>query len=160
MNDLVVDHWTSGGESRSHRDVLLLHDVWTTSNCLSGHKITSTISVSYVLPLNPMASAFFLGESRYAHGLRARWRLCRLLEQLQQPLSASSRQLPRSQPSSWDTGAGRDKRFCVRVLRARLGHRTRFCSDVVGLCPAPHRLFLQQTSDLAQLVVSEYSRSR
>jgi hypothetical protein len=28
---LVVDHWTSDGESRSHRDVLLLHDVWTTS---------------------------------------------------------------------------------------------------------------------------------
>jgi len=44
--DLVVDHWTSDGESRSHRDVLLLHDVWTTSNRLSGHKITSTISMS------------------------------------------------------------------------------------------------------------------
>ena len=97
---------------------------------------------------------------RYAHRLLARRLLCRLLEQLQQPLSASSRQLPRRQPSSWDTGAGRDTGCCVRVLRARLGHRTRFCSDVVGLCLALHRLFLQQTPDLAQLVVSEYSRSR
>src|SRR5712691_2140449 len=44
-SDLVVDHWTSDGESSSHRDVLLLHDVWTTSNRLSGHKITSTISM-------------------------------------------------------------------------------------------------------------------
>ena len=26
-SDLVVDHWTSDGESISHRDVLLLHDV-------------------------------------------------------------------------------------------------------------------------------------
>ena len=45
-SDVVVDHWTSDGESRSHRDVLLLHDVWTTSNRLSGHKITSTTSMS------------------------------------------------------------------------------------------------------------------
>src|SRR6266571_2723803 len=44
-SDLVVDHWTSDGESSSHRDVLLLHDVWTTSNRLSGHKITKTISM-------------------------------------------------------------------------------------------------------------------
>jgi hypothetical protein len=44
-SDLVVDHWTSEGESRSHPDVLLLHDVWTTSNHLSGHKIVSTISM-------------------------------------------------------------------------------------------------------------------
>jgi len=44
--NLVVDHWTSDGESRSHRDDLLLHDVWTTSNRLSGSKITSTISMS------------------------------------------------------------------------------------------------------------------
>src|SRR5437899_12631630 len=49
MNDLVVDHWTSDvvdhwtsdDESSSHRDVLLLHDIWTTSNRLSGHKIIS-----------------------------------------------------------------------------------------------------------------------
>src|SRR5215470_3009742 len=46
MNDLVVDHWTSDGESRSYRDILLLHDVWTTSNRLSGYKITSTISMA------------------------------------------------------------------------------------------------------------------
>ena len=45
-SDLVVDHWTSDGESRSYRDVLLLHDVWTTSNRLSGHKITSTLSMA------------------------------------------------------------------------------------------------------------------
>jgi len=45
-SDLVVEHWTSDGESRSYRDVLLLHDVWTTSNRLSGHKITSIISMA------------------------------------------------------------------------------------------------------------------
>jgi hypothetical protein len=45
-SDLVVDHWTSDGESSSHRDVLLPHDVWTTSNRLSGQKITSTISIA------------------------------------------------------------------------------------------------------------------
>jgi len=36
-SDLAADHWTSDGESRSHRDVLLLHNVWTTSHRLSGH---------------------------------------------------------------------------------------------------------------------------
>src|SRR5262245_40900801 len=45
-SDLVVDHWTSDGASRSYRDVLLLHDVWTTSNRLSGHKITLIISMA------------------------------------------------------------------------------------------------------------------
>jgi hypothetical protein len=45
MDDLVVEHWTLDGESSSHRDVLLLHDVWTTSNCPSSHKITSTLSM-------------------------------------------------------------------------------------------------------------------
>jgi hypothetical protein len=45
-SDLVVDHWTSDGESRSHRDVVLLHDVWTTSNRLSGYEITSKISMA------------------------------------------------------------------------------------------------------------------
>jgi hypothetical protein len=45
-SDLVVDHWTSDGESRSYRDVLLLPDVWTTSNRLSDHKITSIISMA------------------------------------------------------------------------------------------------------------------
>ncbi len=38
--DLVVDHWTSDGESSLHHDVLSLHDVWTTSNRLSGRKMT------------------------------------------------------------------------------------------------------------------------
>src|SRR5712691_3432810 len=44
--------------------------------------------------------AFFIGEggSRYAHCLLARRRLCLLLSQLQKPLSASPRQLPRRQP--------------------------------------------------------------
>ena len=45
-SDLVVDHWTSDSESSSHRDVLVLHDVWTTSNRLSGYKITTTISMA------------------------------------------------------------------------------------------------------------------
>jgi hypothetical protein len=43
-SDLVVDHWTSDGESISRRDVLLLHDVWATSNRFSSNKMTSTIS--------------------------------------------------------------------------------------------------------------------
>ena len=38
-SNLVVAHGTSDGESSSHRDILLLHDVWTTSNRLSSHKI-------------------------------------------------------------------------------------------------------------------------
>src|SRR5262245_34461956 len=38
------------------------------------------------------------GGSRYARCSLARWRLCRLLEQLQKPLSASPRQLPHRQP--------------------------------------------------------------
>src|SRR4029450_4237352 len=44
-SDLVVDQWGSDGESSSHRDCLFLHGVWTTSERLSGHKITSTISI-------------------------------------------------------------------------------------------------------------------
>ena len=43
-SDLVVDQWTWDGESSSHRDVLLLYDVWTTSNRLSSRKTKSTIS--------------------------------------------------------------------------------------------------------------------
>jgi hypothetical protein len=38
--NFVVDHWTSDGESSSHRGVVLLHGVWTTSNRLSGYEIT------------------------------------------------------------------------------------------------------------------------
>src|SRR5262245_13570786 len=45
-SDLVVDHWTSHGDSSSHRDVLLLHVVWTTLQRLSGRKITSKISMT------------------------------------------------------------------------------------------------------------------
>ena len=45
-SDLVVAQCVSDGESRLQRDVLLLPDVWTTSNRLSGHKITSIISVA------------------------------------------------------------------------------------------------------------------
>ena len=40
-----------------------------------------------------------------ARFLVARRRLSRLLEQLQEPLSAYPRPLPRGQPSAWDTGA-------------------------------------------------------
>jgi hypothetical protein len=75
------------------------------------------------------------------------------LEQFQQPLSVASRKLPHGQPFSWDTGAGRDTGCCLRVLRERLGKRTRFSSDVVGWFLALHIRFLQQTPDLAQLVV-------
>jgi hypothetical protein len=59
---------------------------------------------------------FYWGGSRYAHCLLAGGLLGLLLEQLQKPLSASSRQLPRGQLSLWDTGAGLDKEFRVRVL--------------------------------------------
>jgi hypothetical protein len=106
--------------------------------------------------------AFFWGESgsRYAPCLLACRRLGRLLEQFQKPLSASSRKLPHGQPFSWDTGAGRGKGCCLRVLRERLGKRTRFSSDVVGLCLALHRRFLQHTPDRAQLVVYDSIRNR
>ena len=59
---------------------------------------------------------FYWGGSRYEHCLLAGGLLGLLLEQLQKPLSASSRQLPRGQLSLWDTGAGLDKEFRVRVL--------------------------------------------
>jgi hypothetical protein len=42
--DLVVAEGVPDGESSSHRDFLFLHDVGTTSNQLSSHKITSAIS--------------------------------------------------------------------------------------------------------------------
>jgi hypothetical protein len=82
------------------------------------------------------------------------------LEQFQKPLSAASRKLPHGQPFSWDTGAGRDKGCCLRVLRERLGKRTCFSSDVVGWFLALHILFLQHTPDLAQLVVYDSIRNR
>src|SRR6266566_3947415 len=84
----------------------------------------------------------FYWVGRYARCLLARRLLCRLLEQLQKPLSASPRQLSRGQPSSWDIGAGLDKRFCVRVLGERLGGHTHLCADVVGLFLGLHILFL------------------
>jgi hypothetical protein len=37
-SDVVVDHGTSDDDSRSHREVLLLYDSWTTANRRSGHK--------------------------------------------------------------------------------------------------------------------------
>jgi hypothetical protein len=48
-----------------------------------------------------------------------------VLEQLQKPLAAPPRELPRGQPSSWETGAHRDKggRLCVlgeRLVRVPL----------------------------------------
>ena len=46
LSDFVVDHWSSDGSSSSHHDVLLLHDAWTTSHRLTGHKITSMIAMA------------------------------------------------------------------------------------------------------------------
>jgi hypothetical protein len=60
------------------------------------------------------------GRSRYAHGFLTRWRLSLVLEQLQKPLSAPPRELPRGQPSSWETGAHLDKGGRRCVLGARL----------------------------------------
>src|SRR4030095_11910453 len=37
-SDVVVGHLTSDDDSRSHRDVLLLHDIGTTAHRRSGHK--------------------------------------------------------------------------------------------------------------------------
>ncbi len=99
------------------------------------------------------------GKSGYARCLRARRRLSLLLNQFQQPLSAPPRELPRGQPSSWDTGAGLDKGVRGRVLWERLGDRTHLCFDVVGLFLALHRLSLQHILALAQVMVSEYSRN-
>ena len=82
-----------------------------------------------------------------------------MLEQLQKPLSAPPRELPRGQPSSWDTGAGLDKGVCVRMLGERLVDRTHFCSNVVGLFLALHVMALQQILDIAQVMVYEYSRN-
>ena len=41
-----VDQGASGVEGSSHRDVLYLHDMWTTCVGLFGSKITSTISMA------------------------------------------------------------------------------------------------------------------
>ena len=101
----------------------------------------------------------FFGREPVAHGLGARQWLCRLLEQLQQPLSASPGYLPRGQPPSWDRGAGLDQGGRVRVVRERLGDRTHLCADVVGLFLALHILSLQPILDLTHVMVYEYSRN-
>jgi hypothetical protein len=100
------------------------------------------------------------GGPRNAHGLGAGRQLCRLLEELQQPLSTSARQLSRGQPSSWDTGTGLDKACGVRVLGERLGGPTHFCPDVRRLFLARHDMTLQHTLDVASVMVEEYSRNR
>jgi hypothetical protein len=59
-SDFVADHWTSDGESSSHRDVLLLHDVWTTSKSSQWlqNNFNNINGLSF-LPLNPVESGFF-----------------------------------------------------------------------------------------------------
>jgi hypothetical protein len=88
------------------------------------------------------------GGSRHARCLLAG----RLLEQLQKPLSASSR----GQPSLWNTGAGLDKGFRICVLGERLGDHMRAFTDVVGSVLALHLLPLSHIRYLAQFVVHEY----
>ena len=78
-----------------------------------------------------------------------------LLEQLQKPLSAPPRDLPRGEPFSWKSGAGLNKHGRGRVLGERRGDRTPLCSDVVGLLRALHALPLPQILDLAQVMVYE-----
>jgi hypothetical protein len=46
-SDLVVDPWVSNVESSSPRDVLLLHDLWTTVRHLLWSHITSAISMAW-----------------------------------------------------------------------------------------------------------------
>jgi len=108
------------------------------------------------------AAPFFIeeGGQRNAHGLGARRRLCRLLEELQQPLSTSARQLSRGQPSSWDTSPGLDQACGVRGLGERLGGPTLLCPDVRGWFLALHGMTLQHTLDVASVMVEEYSRNR
>ena len=82
-----------------------------------------------------------------------------LLEQLQQPLSAPPRDLPRGQPPWWDTGAGLDQGFGIRVLGERLSARTRRFADVVSLFLALHVVAIQKIRDLAHVAVYKYSRN-
>ena len=98
---------------------------------------------------------FFIGEGggRYAPCLWARRRLCLWLEQLQKPLSASPRQLPRGQPPWGDTGAGLAKGCRIRVLGERFGDGTPLSSVIVGFVLALHLLDLLPIRYLAQLVV-------
>jgi hypothetical protein len=56
MKDLVVAPWVSDGESRPHREILFLHGVCAASNHPSSYKIILTISMTWVLPLNPVES--------------------------------------------------------------------------------------------------------
>ena len=94
--------------------------------------------------------------SFYAHCFLTRRRLSLALEQLQKPLSAPARELPRGQPSSWETAARLDKGVCVRVRR---GDLTRSFSGVISSLFVLHVLLLQPIRNLAQVVVYEYSRN-
>jgi hypothetical protein len=47
MDDLVVDQWTSDGESGSYRHFLFRQDVWTMSRHQISEKISSTISMAW-----------------------------------------------------------------------------------------------------------------
>jgi hypothetical protein len=89
----------------------------------------------------------------------ARRLLCLLLEQLQQPLSASPRQLPRGQPPLWDTGVGLDQGFRIRVLGEWLSDRTRRFAGIVSLFLVLHVMALQHILDLAHIMVYEYIRN-
>jgi hypothetical protein len=46
-SDLVVDQWVSNVESRSPRDFLFLHDLWTTFRHLLWSQITPAISMAW-----------------------------------------------------------------------------------------------------------------
>jgi hypothetical protein len=47
MNDLVVNQWTSDGESGSYRDFPFRQDVWTMFRRQISEKISSTISTAW-----------------------------------------------------------------------------------------------------------------
>jgi hypothetical protein len=102
----------------------------------------------------PSCTLFYAGgREPVAHGLGARRGLCLLLKELQQPLSASPRQLPRGQASPWGAGAGPVEGGCVHVRGEWLGSRAHLCSDGVGLFLALHVMALQHSLDLAQVLV-------
>jgi hypothetical protein len=98
------------------------------------------------------------GRAPVAHGLGARRGLCLVLEQLQQPLSASPRQLPCGQASPWGAGAGLVGGCSVRVRGKWLSDRAHLCSEGVGLFLALHVIALQHMHDPAQCVARRATR--
>jgi hypothetical protein len=63
-SDFVVDQWVSNVESSSPRNVLLLHDLWTTFRHLLWSQITSAISMAWDFTTKSGGIWTFLLQSR------------------------------------------------------------------------------------------------